>query len=150
MLWYALIRLCKSILCRCPPSQTLLGSSIGLADTMTPLRRRESSSNPTYYPAHVCLGLAYEQKHEFSLSVAELKSATGFCRDKCFGLIGQVSALSRDRAGALEALRQLRRRPYVSPWLVAIVYTELGERARRSFGWKKRTKAASMISPSRT
>ena len=65
--------------------------------------RKVVELDPTYYPAHVCLGLAYEQKHEFSLSVAELKSATGFCREKCFGLIGQVSALSGDRAGALEA-----------------------------------------------
>ena len=43
-------------------------------------------------------------------------------------MIGQVSALSGDRAGALEALRQLQRRPYVSPWLVAIVYAELGDK----------------------
>jgi len=89
--------------------------------------RKVVEIDPAYYPAHVCLGLAYEQKHQFSSSVAELKSATGFCRDKCFGLIGQVSALSGDRAGALEALRQLQRRPYVSSWLVSIVYAELGD-----------------------
>ena len=112
--------------------------------------RKVVELDPTYYPAHVCLGLAYQQKHEFSLSVAELKRATGFCREKCFGLIGQVSALSGDRAGALEALRQLRRRPYVSPWLVAIVYTELGDTDQAFFCWKKHTKAASMISPSLT
>jgi len=88
----------------------------------------------SYYPSHVCLGLAYEQKHEFAAAIAELKSATGFCRDRCFGLIGQVSALSGDRAGALEALRKLRQRSYVSPWLVSIVYAELGDRDR-SFFW---------------
>jgi len=96
--------------------------------------RKVVELDPTYDPAHVCLGLAHEQKHEFSLSVAELKSATGFCREKCVGLIGQVSALSGDRAGALEALQQLRRRPYVSPWLVAIVYTELGD-TDQAFFW---------------
>ena len=96
--------------------------------------RKVAEIDPDYYPAHVCLGLAYEQKHEYSLSIAELKKATGFCRDKCFGLIGQVSALSGDRAGAFEALRQLQRRPYVSPWLVAIVYAELGDKDR-AFLW---------------
>jgi len=90
--------------------------------------RKVTEIDPAYFPAHDCLGLAYEAKHEFALSIAELKSASGFCRGKCFGLIGQVSALSGDRAGALEALRQLQRRPYVSPWLVAIVYAELGDK----------------------
>jgi len=96
--------------------------------------RKVTEINPDYYPAHVCLGLAYEQRHEFALSIAELKSATGFCRDKCFGLIGQVSALSGDRPGALEALSQLQRRTYVSPWLVAIVYAELGDK-ELAFHW---------------
>ena len=42
--------------------------------------------------------------------------------------------MSGDRTGALEALRQLQRRPYVSPWLVAIVYAELGDKDR-AFYW---------------
>jgi TolB-like protein/DNA-binding winged helix-turn-helix (wHTH) protein len=91
----------------------------------------------SYYPSHVCLGLAFEQKHEFAAAIAELKSATGFCRDRCFGLIGQVSALSGDRAGALEALRKLRQCSYVSPWLVSIVYAELGDRDRAFFWLEK-------------
>lgn len=90
--------------------------------------RRVTEIDSSYYPAHVCLGLAYEQKHQFRSAIAELQSATGFCRGKCFGLIGQVSALSGDRDGALAALRELQRRPYVSPWLVAIVYSELGDK----------------------
>jgi tetratricopeptide (TPR) repeat protein len=91
-------------------------------------------TDPSHYPSHVCLGLAYEQKHEFAAAITELKSAVGFCRDRCFGLIGQVSALSGDRAGALEALRKLQQRSYVSPWLVSIVYAELGDRDR-AFLW---------------
>jgi hypothetical protein len=46
----------------------------------------------------------------------------------------QVSALSGDKTAALEALRQLRRRPYVSPFLVAIVYAELGDKDQ-TFSW---------------
>jgi len=47
--------------------------------------RKVVELDSTYYPAHVCLGLAYQQNHEFSLSIAERKSATGFRREKCFG-----------------------------------------------------------------
>jgi TolB-like protein/DNA-binding winged helix-turn-helix (wHTH) protein/Tfp pilus assembly protein PilF len=99
--------------------------------------RKVVEMDPSYYPSHVCLGLAYEQKLEFAAAIAELKSATGFCRDQCFGLIGQVSALSGDRTGALEALRKLRQRSYVSPWLVSIVYAELGDRDRAFFWLEK-------------
>jgi hypothetical protein len=35
---------------------------------------------------------------------------------------------------ALRALQQLKRRRYVSPWLVAIVYTELGDK-NQAFVW---------------
>ena len=96
--------------------------------------RKVTEINPSFYPAHVCLGLAYEQIHEFSSAIAELNKATGFCRGKCFGLIGQVAALSGDRVGALHALQQLKQRAYVSPWLVAIIYTELGEKDQ-AFVW---------------
>ena len=87
--------------------------------------RKVAELNPSYFPARVCLGLAYEQKHDYSSAIRELESATGFCRDKCFGLIGQVSALAGDRRAALDALENLKQRQYVSPWLVAIVYARL-------------------------
>jgi hypothetical protein len=45
--------------------------------------------------------------------------------------------LSGDRAGALEALRQLQGRPYISPWLVAIVYAELGDKDQ-AFYWPEK------------
>lgn len=96
--------------------------------------RKVVEINPNFYPAHVCLGLAYAQKHDFYSAIVELKKAQGFCRDKCFGLIGQVSALSGDRAAALRAVQQIKRRPYVSPWLVAIVYAELGDKDQ-AFVW---------------
>jgi Flp pilus assembly protein TadD len=40
--------------------------------------RKVTEMNPNYFPAHVCLGLAYEQIHEFSSAVAELQKAAGF------------------------------------------------------------------------
>jgi tetratricopeptide (TPR) repeat protein len=99
--------------------------------------RKVAELNPAYFPAHVCLGLAYEQKHEFASAIRELQSATGFCRDKCFGLIGQVSALAGDRPAALDALHKLKQRQYVSPWLVAIVYAELHDKDQAFFWLEK-------------
>lgn len=96
--------------------------------------RKVTEMNPNYFPAHVCLGLAYEQTHEFSSAISELERAAGFCRGKCYGLIGQVSALSGDKAGAYGALKELQKRSYVSPWLVAIVYAELGEK-EQALSW---------------
>lgn len=96
--------------------------------------RKVTEMNPSYFPAHVCLGLAYEQEHDFSSAISELEKAGGFCRERCYGLIGQVSALSGDKAGAYRALKELQRRPYVSPWLVAIIYSELGEK-EQAMAW---------------
>jgi len=84
--------------------------------------------DPSVFYAHVCLGLAYQQKHDFAAAIQELKNATGFCREQCFGLIGQIAAMAGDRNAALEAVRQLQRREYASPWLVAIVYAQLNNK----------------------
>ena len=96
--------------------------------------RKVGEMDPSYFPAHVCLGLTYEQKRNFAAAIAELEKAAGFCQVKCYGLIGQVSALSGDKAAAYQALKELQRRPYVSPWLVAIIYAELGDR-EKAFLW---------------
>jgi len=96
--------------------------------------RKVAELNPSYFPAHVCLGLAYEQKHDFAAAIRELQNATGFCRDKCYGLMGQVSALAGDRRAALDALQKLKQRQYVSPWLVAIVYARLHDN-EQAFVW---------------
>jgi hypothetical protein len=45
-----------------------------------------------------------------------------------------VSALSGDKAGAYQALRELQKRTYVSPWLVANIYAELGEK-EQALSW---------------
>jgi len=96
--------------------------------------RKVQEMDPSYFPAHVCLGLAYEQKRYFAAAIAELQKAAGFCRVKCYGLIGQVSALSGDKTAAYQAMKELQRRPYVSPWLVAIIYAELDEK-EEAFLW---------------
>jgi TolB-like protein/DNA-binding winged helix-turn-helix (wHTH) protein/Tfp pilus assembly protein PilF len=95
-------------------------------------KAREMDSN--YFPAHVLLGLAYEQNHHFSEATVELHRAAGFCRIRCYGLIGQVAALAGDRAAAYAALQELQKRSYVSPWLVAIIYAELKDR-ENAFSW---------------
>ena len=90
--------------------------------------------NPKFSSAHVCLGLAYEQQRRFPEAIEELQQASGFCRDRCFGLIGQVFAMSGDRQAALETMRQLQRRAYASPWLVAVIYAQLNDKDR-AFAW---------------
>jgi TolB-like protein/DNA-binding winged helix-turn-helix (wHTH) protein len=90
--------------------------------------------NPKFSSAHICMGLAYEQQRRFPEAIEELQKASGFCRDRCFGLIGQVFAMSGDRQSALEAMRQLQRRAYASPWLVAVIYAQLNDKDR-AFAW---------------
>jgi TolB-like protein/DNA-binding winged helix-turn-helix (wHTH) protein len=96
--------------------------------------KKVADIDPSFFPAHVCLGLAYQQQRNFPAAIQELKSASGFCRDQCFGLIGQVSAMAGDRPGALEAMRQLQRRDYASPWLVATIYAQLNDK-EEAFEW---------------
>ena len=67
--------------------------------------------DPKFFSAHVCLGLAYEQQRRFPEAIEELQKASGYCRDRCFGLIGQAFAMSGDRQAALEAMRQLQPAP---------------------------------------
>jgi TolB-like protein/DNA-binding winged helix-turn-helix (wHTH) protein/Flp pilus assembly protein TadD len=91
--------------------------------------------NPNFDAAHYCLGLVYEQRHDFRLALAEIDRAPSLCNGgKCFGLLGQVLALSGDKAGAQEALRQVQRRSYASPWHVAIIYANLGDKDQ-AFAW---------------
>jgi tetratricopeptide (TPR) repeat protein len=96
--------------------------------------KKVAEIEPSFFPAHVCLGLAYQQQRNFPLAIQELRSASGFCRDQCFGLIGQVSAMAGDRKAALHAMRQLQRRDYASPWLVAIIYAQLDDKDE-AFTW---------------
>jgi TolB-like protein/DNA-binding winged helix-turn-helix (wHTH) protein/Tfp pilus assembly protein PilF len=96
--------------------------------------KKVAEIDPSYFPAHVCLGLAYQQQGNFPAAIQELKNASGFCREQCFGLIGQVSAMAGDRPAALEAMRQLQRRDYASPWLVATIYAQLNDKDR-AFDW---------------
>ena len=42
--------------------------------------------------------------------------------------------MSGDRQSALEAMRQLQRRAYASPWLVAVIYAQLNDKDR-AFAW---------------
>jgi TolB-like protein/DNA-binding winged helix-turn-helix (wHTH) protein/Flp pilus assembly protein TadD len=91
--------------------------------------------NPNFEAAHFCLGLVYEQQHNFASALAEIDRAPSLCNGgKCFGLQGQVLALSGDKRGALEALGQVQRRSYASPWHAATVYANLGDK-EQAFAW---------------
>jgi TolB-like protein/DNA-binding winged helix-turn-helix (wHTH) protein/Tfp pilus assembly protein PilF len=91
--------------------------------------------NPNFEAAHFCLGLVYEQQHNSASALAEIDRAPSLCNGgKCFGLQGQVLALSGDKRGALEALGQVQRRSYASPWHAATIYANLGDK-EQAFAW---------------
>jgi Predicted integral membrane protein len=97
--------------------------------------RKVLQINPNFDPAHYCLGLVYEQRRDFRSALEEIDRAPSLCNGgKCFGLQGQVLALSGNKRGALEALSQVQRRSYASPWHVAIIYANLGDK-EQTFVW---------------
>jgi tetratricopeptide (TPR) repeat protein len=87
---------------------------------------------PNYALAHLCLGLAYEQKRGYSRALVELKRAVELSRDPQLPtFVAHAYAASGNSAEAtkiLEDLKQPSGRSYVDPWAIAVVYAGLGER----------------------
>jgi tetratricopeptide (TPR) repeat protein len=88
--------------------------------------------SPKGFFAHVILGWAYEQKHMYPESLAELREAVKLTDAASFTLAayGQALAASGDRRGAHDVLAQLKDRAakgYVSGYDVALIYAGLGE-----------------------
>jgi tetratricopeptide (TPR) repeat protein len=86
---------------------------------------------PNYSLAHLFLGLAYEQKEEFSRAVPELKRSVGLSGDRVIpAFVAHAYALSGQRDEARRILQDLKQpsgKNYVEPWLIALVYVGLGE-----------------------
>jgi TolB-like protein/DNA-binding winged helix-turn-helix (wHTH) protein len=87
---------------------------------------------PNYALAHLCLGLAYEQKRDYSRALVELKRAVELSRDRQLSLfIAHAHAVSGDSTEArrlLEDFKQPSGKSYVDPWAIAVIYAGLGER----------------------
>jgi TolB-like protein/DNA-binding winged helix-turn-helix (wHTH) protein/Flp pilus assembly protein TadD len=102
------------------------------------LARKSVEMDPNRVGGHFWLGLALEQKHDFPESIARLKRAVELSHDKWgMAFVAHARALSGDKAGArkiLEDLEQRSNREYVSPWWMAMVYPDLGDK-QKAFFW---------------
>jgi len=100
--------------------------------------RQGIEMDPNHWSGHLDLGLALEQKHQFPEAVSELRKAMEASNDKIWvSFIAHDMALSGDRAGAeqiIADLQQLSKRTYVSPWLLAMIYPDLGDK-EKAFIW---------------
>jgi len=94
-------------------------------------------ANPNSYNAHLYPGLALEQKRQFSAALPELRKAVELSNNKMWiGFIAHDLGMSGDKAGARRILRQMEQTPkhtYVSPFLPALVYPDLGEKDKAFF-----------------
>jgi TolB-like protein/DNA-binding winged helix-turn-helix (wHTH) protein/Flp pilus assembly protein TadD len=91
-------------------------------------------ATPNFSLTHLSLGLAYEQKKDFSRAIPELKRAVELSGDKVFPAYlahaYAVSGKAREAKRILEELKQPSGRSYVDPWAIALVYAGLGEKDR--------------------
>jgi tetratricopeptide (TPR) repeat protein len=91
-----------------------------------------------HWSGYLDLGLALEQKREFSEAMTALRKAVEVSNNQTWmAFIAHDMALSGDRAGAekiIADLQQLSKRTYVSPWTIAIIYSGLGDK-QRAFMW---------------
>jgi tetratricopeptide (TPR) repeat protein len=103
--------------------------------------RRALATDPTHWSGHLNLGLALEQKRDFQEALIELRKAAETSNNKvwlCF--VAHDLALAGNKAGAEEILNDLQRlskRTYVSPWVFAIIYPDLGYK-EKAFFWLER------------
>ena len=94
--------------------------------------RRALLADPNSYAAHLWLGLALEQTHQFPAALAELEKAVELSHnEQWIGFVAHDLAVSGDKNGARKILRQFQARArteYVSPWWLAVIYSGLGEK----------------------
>jgi TolB-like protein/DNA-binding winged helix-turn-helix (wHTH) protein/Flp pilus assembly protein TadD len=110
-------------------------------DEAIAVSRQAIEMDPNHWSGHLDLGLALEQKHQFAEARSELQKAIATSNDKIWiSFIAHDMAISGDKAGAekiLADLQQLSRRVYVSPWLLAMVYPDLGDKDKAFFWLEK-------------
>jgi len=110
-------------------------------DEVIEVTRKVLAVDPNLWAGRLYLGLALEQKHQFPEAIAELQKAVEVSNDTMWiAFVAHAKALSGDNAGAhkiLLDLEKLSRRTYVSPWLFAIIYPDLGNNDKAFFWLEK-------------
>ena len=95
--------------------------------------RRTLDMDANFPFAHLCLGLAYEQKGMFKEAIGELQKGSSLSGGEptTVGALGHAYAASRRKDEAqkvLVELKQLSRRRYVPPYDIAVIYIGLGDK----------------------
>ncbi|HJY85960.1 MAG TPA: protein kinase [Candidatus Acidoferrales bacterium] len=95
--------------------------------------------DPNFYIAHFNLGLAYRKAGLFDKAIAELERARALSGNNpmplaALGATYGFSGRKTDAEKVLIELRELSKRDYVSPYLLAGVYVGLGER-KQAIEW---------------
>jgi len=90
-------------------------------------------TNASFFPAHVYLGMAYEQNGQFDEAIAEFHWALSLTPGNTFALasLGYIYAASGDEEKARETIEHLNResnKRYVSPYGMAEIYAGLKEK----------------------
>lgn len=131
------------------PLSLIINTSLGRAyyyarnhDLAIEQLRRTLEMEPKFAEARFQLGLVYEAKRMYAEAEAEMqKSAELFGDPVMQAWVGRVYAVQGKRAEAervLAGLLEMSRRQYVPPYLLAIIYTGLGEKDR-AFEWLEKT-----------
>jgi serine/threonine-protein kinase len=94
---------------------------------------------PHLYLSYQFLGQVYEQKNMYREAIETFQKGMtlGERHPQLIAALGHAYALAGERDMALKALAELRemsKRRYISPYLIAVVYVGLGDK-ERAFGW---------------
>ena len=97
--------------------------------------RRTIEMDSSFYPAHWILGMAYEQKEQFSEAAAELRQARALSNNSTdmLATLGGIYARWGNEEAARHIMRELEElagRKYVSQVLIAVILAGLGEMDR--------------------
>lgn len=101
--------------------------------------RRAIELNPKFPAAHLSLAVAYIRIREFAKARAEIQKAEQLGGDptRVLEILGSVEALSGDRKQAQDTVSSLINHQVsgrVSPYSVALIYTQLGEK-KQALDW---------------
>ncbi len=105
----------------------------GRSDEAIRQQLRTVDLDPDFYIAHFNLGQAYRKAGMFDKAIAEFERARALSGNNPFPLasLGAAYGFSGRKADAervLKELREISKRGYVSPFLLAAVYVGLGEK----------------------
>jgi serine/threonine protein kinase/tetratricopeptide (TPR) repeat protein len=108
-------------------------------DRAIPIYQKTLEMDPEFAGAHVKLAWAYEQKGLYDGAIAEFRKALILTSDHTaiLAMLGRTYAASGQREEAMKVIAELNTRSkqaYISPYLIAAIYAELGQEDQ-AFQW---------------